>query len=100
MIAYIGNNVFRLESEADKVVTYLAAMGKTSLTDTERDAIIYTPVQVNAFGVLDALLANDIKTANTLIDNAAIGMTPRPEFLGMLYWGLKHMILTVDIYRT
>lgn len=100
MIAYVDNNLFRLESEADKIVTYLTATGKTTLTDIERDAIIYTPIQINAFDVLDALLANDIKKANRLIDDAAIAMTPRPEYLWMLYWGLKHMILTVDIYRT
>jgi DNA polymerase III delta subunit len=86
MIAYVDNNLFRLESEADKIVTYLKATGKNTLSDAERDAIIYTPIQINAFDVLDALLANDIKKANSLIDDAAIAMTPWPEYLGMLYW--------------
>ena len=34
-----------------------------------------------------------------LIDASAESMSPRPEFLGMLYRGLKHMLQTVDIYN-
>lgn len=100
MIAYVGNDLFRLELEADKIVTYMTYNNKTTLSPEERDAIIYTPIQVNAFGVLDAIIAWNIKEAGILIDASAQSMAAWPEFIGMLYWWLKHMIQTVDIYAT
>lgn len=100
LLAYVGNNLFRLECETDKIVTYLTFTKQQSMSSQERDAIIYTPVQTNAFGVLDAIVSWDIKTVWRLIDSSAQAMTARPEFLGMVYRGIKHMILTVDIYNT
>lgn len=98
MIAYVWNNLFRMEQEADKIVTFLRYTWQKTLSDTDRDAIIYTPIQVNAFGVLDALLEWKIDVAMKLIDASSQSMTAWPEFLWMLYWGLKHMIQTVDVY--
>lgn len=99
LIQYVGTDLFRLEKEADKITTYLKEMWKTALSEEERSAIIYTPIQVNAFGVLDAILSNNLKEANRLIDASAQSMTPWPEFLGMLYWWFKHMLQTVDLYN-
>ena len=98
MIAYVGNNLFRMSQEADKIVTFLQYTNQKTLSNTDRDAIIYTPIQVNAFGVLDAILEDKLENAMSLIDASAQSMTARPEFLWMLYWGLKHMIQTVDVY--
>lgn len=99
MVAYVGNNLFRMSQEADKIVTFLKYTNQKTLSTADRDAIIYTPIQVNAFGVLDALLEWKLDVAMNLIDASAQSMTAWPEFLWMLYWGLKHMIQTVDVYN-
>ncbi len=100
LISFVGSDLFRLSEEADKITTYLAHMGKQELTESERNAIIYTPLQVNAFWVLDAISAGNIKEALDLIDNSAQSQTARPEFIGMLYRWIKHMIQTVDLYHS
>jgi DNA polymerase III delta subunit len=81
MIAYVGNNLFRMSQEADKIVTFLQYTNQKALSNTDRDAIIYTPIQVNAFGVLDAILEDKLENAMNLIDASAQSMTARPEFL-------------------
>ncbi len=100
MISFVWSDLFRLTEEADKVTTYLQHMNKQELSDGERDAIIYTPLQVNAFGVLDAISAGNINEALHLIDNSAQSQTAWPEFIGMLYRWCKHMIQTVDLYKS
>jgi DNA polymerase III delta subunit len=64
------------------------------------ESIIYTPIQVNAFAVLDALAAWDTKNILKNIDASAQSQTARPEFIGMLYRGIKHMLQTVYLYNS
>ncbi len=99
LIQFVWKDLFRIEQECDKIKTYVKYTNGTKLTDADLGNIVYTPVQVNAFGVLDAITNGDLTTASRLIDASAQSMSPRPEFLGMLYWGLKHMIQTVDLYN-
>ncbi len=100
LIQYVGNDLFRLSQEADKITTYLQHTGKKELSDDEKASIIYTPLQVNAFGVLDAMCAGNTKEALHLIDISAQSQAVWPEFIGMLYRWCKHMIQTVDIYQS
>jgi hypothetical protein len=51
------------------------------LSEEDRDAIVYTPIQTNAFGVLDGILEGNIEKSMKLIDNSSSSMAPRPEFI-------------------
>jgi hypothetical protein len=73
--------MFRLEGEADKIQTYLQYNNLSVLSEEDRDAIVYTPIQTNAFGVLDGILEGNIEKSMKLIDNSSSSMAPRPEFI-------------------
>lgn len=97
MLAQIGNDMFRLATEADKVVTYAKYHNLSKVDQKTIDAIIYTETESNNFAVLDTLLTDKKQTLET-IDLVSANMVDRNEFLGMLYRGLKHMLQTVDLY--
>ncbi len=100
LIAYVWNNLFRLESEANKIYTYMQYNNLSTLSLEDRDAIVYTPIQTDAFGVLDGILEGNMSKTMALIDRSSASMTPWPEFIGLMYRWIKHMILTAEIYNT
>jgi DNA polymerase III delta subunit len=55
LISYVGSDLFRIEQECDKISSYLQYTKQDKLTEQDMEAIIYTPIQANAFAVLDAL---------------------------------------------
>lgn len=93
----IWDDMFRLAQEADKVVTYAKYHGLAMVDQKTIDAIIYTETDANNFAVLDTLLTDKKQTLDT-IDLISANMVDRNEFLGMLYWWLKHMLQTLDLY--
>ena len=98
LLSFVGNDLFRMEQECDKIVQYLTYTNQKQLSEEEKQSIIYTTIEANSFGVLDALTAWEVKKALKLIDAVSWAETARPEFLGTLYRGLKHMLQTVDLY--
>lgn len=99
LLTYVGTNMFRLEQECEKITAYLTYTGRKDLSDEEQERIIYTPLANNNFDVLDALVAGNTQQAISLLDTASASQVARPEFLGMMYWWLKHIIQTVDLYK-
>jgi DNA polymerase III delta subunit len=57
LISYVGSDLFRIEQECDKISAYLQYTKQDKITEHDMESIIYTPIQVNAFAVLDALAA-------------------------------------------
>ncbi|MBP6910202.1 hypothetical protein KBC03_01235 [Patescibacteria group bacterium] len=98
MIAQIGEDMFRLAHEADKLVTYAKYHSLASVDRKLIDTVIYTETDANNFAVLDTLLGDKQQTLDT-IDIISDNMVDRNEFLGMLYRGLKHMLQTLDLYE-
>lgn len=98
IIGQVGEDMFRLANEADKIKTYANYHNLSSLNRKAIDTIIYTETDANNFAVLDTLLTDKQSTLST-IDIISNNMVDRNEFLGMLYWGLKHMLQTLDLYE-
>lgn len=90
--------MFRLAQEADKLKTYAQYHDLKSVDKKTIDNIIYTETDANNFAVLDTLLTDKEQTLAT-IDIISENMVDRNEFAGMLYWGLKHMLQTLDLYE-
>ena len=98
LVEQIGNDMFRLAQEADKLKTYAKFHSIAKLDKKIIDAVIYTETDANNFAVLDSLLT-DKQATLAQIDLVSASMTDRNEFLGMLYRGLKHMLQTLDLYE-
>ena len=98
MLSFVWKNLFRIELECEKIVQYLTYVNQKKLSEDDKQSIIYTTVETNSFGVIDALTAWDLQKALKLIDEASEAEIARPEFIGTLYRGLKHMLQTVDVY--
>lgn len=98
ILGFVWNDLFRIEQECDKITKYLSYTNQKSLSEEDKQSIIYTTVEANSFGVLDALTAGDVKKALALIDSVTQTETVWPEFIGTLYWWLKHMLQTVELY--
>lgn len=84
MQSQIGDDMFRLAQEADKVVTYAKYHNMTKVDQKTIDAIIYSETDANNFAVLDTLLTDKKQTLET-IDLVSANMVDWNEFLGMLY---------------
>lgn len=98
LLSFVGKDLFRLEQECNKIVQYLSYTNQKKLSEEDTQAIIYTTIETNSFGVIDALTSWDSKKTLKLIDNVSASEVARPEFLGTLYRWLKHMLQTVDLY--
>lgn len=98
MIAQIGDDLFRLAHESDKIVTYAKYHNISTIDKKTIDLLIYSETDANNFAVLDTLLTDKKQTLET-IDIISENMVDWNEFLGMLYWGLKHMLQTLDLYE-
>lgn len=98
LVWYVWGNLFRLKQEVDKIKHYLIYTNKKKLSESEQQSIVYTTVEANSFAVIDALIAWDIKKVLEGIDTLSASEVVRPEFIGTLYWWLKHILQTVDLY--
>ena len=98
MIEQVGEDMYRLASEIDKIVTYAKYHSIEKVDREIIDCVIYTQTDANNFTVLDTLLTDKKKTLET-IDIISDNMVDRNEFLGMLYRWLKHMLQTLDLYE-
>lgn len=85
MQGLIGDDMFRLAQEADKLVTYAKFHHIEKIDQKTIDMVIYSETDANNFAVLDTLLTDKKQTLAT-IDLVSENMVDRNEFLGMLYW--------------
>lgn len=98
LISIIGNDMFRLAHEADKLSTYAKYHSLQKIDKSLIDTIVYTETDANNFAVLDTMLTDKEQTLAT-IDIISENMVDWNEFVGMLYRGLKHMLQTLDLYQ-
>ncbi len=98
IVSIVGNDMFRLAHEADKLKTYAKFHNMEKVNREVIDNVVYTETDANNFAVLDTMLTDKQKTLET-IDIISENMVDRNEFVGMLYWWLKHMLQTLDLYE-
>gem|GEM_PF-1603628 len=60
--------MYRLESEADKLVTWARKNSITTITKAHIDAVVFGQVQANTFALFDHMFVNMNKTL-TVIDD-------------------------------
>lgn len=84
IIEQVGEDMFRLAHECDKIVTYAKYKGLTNVDRKTIDEVVYSETDANNFAVLDTLLTDKKQTLDT-IDIISENMVDWNEFLGMLY---------------
>lgn len=85
LVSIVGNDMFRLAHEADKLLTYAKYHTIEKIDKTLIDTIVYTETDANNFAVLDSMLTDKEQTLAT-IDIISENMVDWNEFIGMLYW--------------
>lgn len=85
IVSIVGNDMFRLAHEADKLKTYAKFHNMEKVNREVIDNVVYTETDANNFAVLDTMLTDKQKTLET-IDIISENMVDRNEFVGMLYW--------------
>lgn len=98
IVSSVGENLFNLANEAEKLIAYAAYNKISSYTDEQIHAIVYSQSEIDSFKILDNIFTNKEK-ALSLITQAQHQQQDTFQFLGMLYRGLKLVIQMVDLHQ-
>lgn len=97
-LAQVWPDLYRLESEADKLVTRAHKHAITTITKAHIDTVVFGQVQANTFALFDHMFVN-VDKALALIDNMREEWTDRNQAIGAMYRGIILFIMMVDRYR-
>jgi len=97
-LTQVGWDLYRLESEADKLVTWARKNSITTITKAHIDAVVFGQVQANTFALFDHMFVNMNKTL-TVIDDMREEWTERVQSIGAMYRGIILFVMMVDRYR-
>lgn len=96
IVAHVGNNLYNLHHECDKVVHYCMYHKLTSIETSVLDTLLYKQAAHDSFKVLDSMFSDPNK-AIALIQEAQENQQNEFEFLGMLYRWLKLILSMLDL---
>lgn len=94
----VGTDMYRVQSETDKVLTRAQVHNKQNITKTDIDTVVFGQVQANTFALFDYLFV-DVKKSLHIIDTMRDQWTNRNEAIGALYRGVMLFIMMVDSYH-
>lgn len=97
-LTQVGGDLYRLESESDKLVTRANKNTITTITKTHIDTVVFGQVQANTFALFDYMFVNMDKTL-TLIDQMREEWTERNQAIGAMYRGVILFIMMIDRHR-
>lgn len=97
-LTQVGSDLYRLESEADKLVIRAQKNAVTTITKAHIDAVVFGQVQANTFALFDYMFVNMDKTL-TLIDQMREEWTERNQAIGAMYRGIILFIMMIDRHR-
>lgn len=97
-LAQVGSDLYRLESEADKLVTWAEKNAISTISKNHIDLVVFGQVQANTFALFDHMFVHMDKTL-TVIDQMREEWTERNQAIGAMYRGIILFIMMVDRYR-
>ena len=98
IVSSVGENLFNLSNEADKLIAYAAHNTITKYTDEQIEDIIYSQSEIDSFKILDTVFTQKEKALG-LISQAQQQQQDTFQFLWMLYRWLKLVIQMVDLHH-
>lgn len=95
LIASIGNELYRVNSELDKIKTYCSSKGITNVDEKMIEELTFSNTTQDAFKFF-WILFKDKKRAINFIEQQKQQWTNWNMFSGLLYWWLKLYINLID----
>jgi len=94
LIAYVGNNLWQMNSEIGKLISYKAG---GSISEQDIDLLVKSKVDLNIFKTLDALARKDKKTALRLLHEHISQGENENYLLSMFVYQLRTLIKLKDL---
>lgn len=97
-LAQVGTDMYRIQSEADKLITWAQAKWHNKITQQIIDKVTFGQVQADNFALLD-LLFLDANKLLLQIDAMRDDGVNRNQAIGSMCWAATLLLMMVDSYQ-